>query len=57
MAAPAFTSFTPKKIILENGAGSTAPLNIGHASLAQTATEVFEGAFLTGTEILAGPTG
>jgi hypothetical protein len=43
-------------ITLENGAGTSAPIDHGHTSLAQEASEVFEGGFLTGTEILSGPT-
>lgn len=43
-------------ITLENGAGTSAPLSHGHASIAQEATEVFDGGFLTGTEILVGGT-
>jgi hypothetical protein len=50
------TPYSPLTITLENGAGTTAPLDHGHTSLAQMPTEVFEGSFLTGTEILVGGT-
>jgi hypothetical protein len=50
------TPYKPLTITLENGAGTAGPLDHGHTALAQAPTEVFEGGFLTGTEILSGPT-
>jgi hypothetical protein len=43
-------------ITVEDGAGTSAPIDHGHASIAQEASEVFEGDFLSGTLILSGPT-
>lgn len=50
------TPYPPQTIILENGAGSTTPLDHGQAVITQHPTEVVEGNFFTGTVILSGPT-